>query len=144
MCAGGAGKSLRCSNIGGEFIKEIPNQLECAYCIRNYTHGGECGKPKFDERGCIVFKLDPRGCIRTGDFRMQIPIYFKFPPLGTWCDYWTLHGVETEIKVLKIRAIDWNKEKGCLVVHCTCDYYVNEYHDDYIEPNKKPVLKLIQ
>jgi len=121
----------------------IPNRLECAYCIRNYTHGGECQKPKYNDTGCLAFKADPKGCIREDDLKIEVPIYFNFPPLGVWGDSWTMNEVDTEIKIKYVKGISWNKRRGTLVLHCRCEYYVNEYHEDYKQPKKKPVLKLV-
>lgn len=122
---------------------KIPNELECAYCIRNYAHGGECKAPKYSHGGCLIFKLDSRGCIRHGDFRIAIPLYFNFPQLETWCDYWQINGVDTEIRIIKIYGIDWDTRRGELIVNCRCDYFINEYHKDYKEPDR-PRLKIIK
>ena len=124
-------------------MEKIPNHLECAYCIRSHMHGGECQKPRYDERGCLAFKPDPKGCIRRDDVKIEVPIYFDFRPLGTWDDSWAMNGVDTKIKIDRILGISWNKTKGTLIVHCRCEYYVNEYHEDYKKPKKKPVLKLV-
>jgi hypothetical protein len=56
---------------------------------------------------------------------------------------WATNGVDTKIKIDHILGISWNKAKGTLIVHCRCEYYVNEYHEDYKKPKKKPVLKLV-
>lgn len=125
-------------------IKDIPVKLQCAYCERNYSHGGECKNPKYLENGCLVFKPDPKGCIRTSDMSISIPLYFDFPPLNTWCDYWTMKGVDTEISVTKIHGIKWDAKKGLLILRVTCDYYINEFHDDYIETANKPNLKVVK
>jgi hypothetical protein len=127
-------------------MKEIPNKLQCAYCIRNRTHGGECTtqKPVCDEKGCLIFKPDERGCIRNTDLKIKIPLYHDFPLLNTWCDYWTIRGVDTEVKVNRIYGISWDNKKGNLVVHCNCDYFINEYHDDYKESDDKSILKIVK
>ncbi len=125
-------------------IKEIPNRLECAYCIRNSSHGGECRSPRNSDAGCLAFKPDPKGCIREIDLKIPIPLYHDIPPLGEWCDYWTINGKETEVRIDRIRALKWNTKSGYLIIHCRCDYYVNEYADDYIEPKEKPKLRLIK
>lgn len=38
-------------------MNKIPNRLECAYCVRHFTHGGECkGKGRNnDVSGCLIF-----------------------------------------------------------------------------------------
>ena len=50
-------------------LKDLPNRLECAYCKRNYKHGGECqGKStNRNEDGCLYFSMDEKGCIRNTD-----------------------------------------------------------------------------
>lgn len=127
-------------------MKEIPNRLQCAYCIRNYSHGGECqGKnTNSDLEGCLVFKADEKGCIRNSDFRISIALYKDFPLLNTWCDYWQLNEVDTEIRVKRIYGFKWDAKIGALIVSCNCDYYINEYHEDYEEPKQKPNLKIIK
>lgn len=128
-------------------MKQVPNRLECSYCIRNISHGGSCqGKNNSkDEIGCLVFKADEKGCIRNSDFKIGITLYNEIPKVGMWAKDWTMNGVETEIRIRKIYALDWNIKKGKLLVHCNCDYYENEYHEDYIEPTKsKPDLKIIK
>jgi len=124
-------------------MKEIPNHLECAYCIRNRSHGGECGKQKHDDKGCLIFKPDPRGCIRRSDLKIPIPLYGDIPPLNTWSDQWSMNNVDTEIRIVDIKGLYWDKKKGKLIIYCYCEYYVNEYHEDYVEPKKRPVLKLV-
>lgn len=126
-------------------MKEIPVQLQCAYCIRNNNHGGECiGKSAYDLSGCLIFKADEKGCIRNRDFKIRIALYQEFPLLDTWCDYWTLNGVDTLIRVKKIYGLEWDPKAGELIVQCNCDYYINEYHDDYKEPKQKPNLKIVK
>lgn len=134
-------------NKEGEYImKQIPIRLECAYCLRNSSHGGECsGKPSHnDEKGCLVFKVDTRGCIRSGCFSIGFPLYYEFLPLKTWWKNWQINNVETEIKINKIHGLNWDTKKGELIVHCDLEYFVNEYHEEYIEPVKKSHLKLIK
>lgn len=123
----------------------IPNRLQCAYCIRHYTHGGECsGSPNTDLKGCLVFKADSKGCIRNKDMIIEIPLYDEFPMIDTWSDKWTFNNVDTLIKINKIYGFKWDTKKGYLKVICNCNYYVNEFHEDYIEPNEKPILKIIK
>jgi len=122
---------------------DIPTRLQCYYCIRNYTHGGECTKPKRDDTGCLVFKADPRGCIRQEDIGLRIPLFYKLPPVGAWDKGWTMGGVDTEVRISRIYGIDWDQKKGKLILHCRCEHYVNEYHEDYKKPGKKPLLKLV-
>lgn len=125
-------------------IKDIPNYLECAYCIRNHSHGGECRSPKHSDKGCLGFKLDPKGCIRQTDMKIPVPLYHDFPQIGEWCDYWMVNGQETEVRIDFIRGIQWDSKKGYLIIRCRVDYYVNEYRDDYEELKSKPKLKLIK
>lgn len=127
-------------------MKTIPNRLQCSYCIRNYTHGGECSGKKvaYDEKGCMVFKADERGCIRNRDLNIKIPLYYDFPFLNTWTDEWTLNDVDTNIRILKIYGFKWDTKTGELIVSCNIDYFVNEYHEDYKEPKQKPNLKIIK
>jgi len=127
-----------------EAVQEIPARLECAYCIRNQCHGGECKKQHhfdYNEKNCLVFKMDPRGCIREGNTTISIPLYENIPPLNVWSDDWVLCDVETAIRILEIKALNWNAKKGCLVIHCRFEYYINEYHPDY---SKKAMLKLVK
>ena len=128
----------------GGNIKGIPNYLECAYCLRNRSHGGECVVDKYNNTGCLAFKPDPRGCIREIDLKIPIPLYHDIPPLEEWCDYWTVNERDTEIRIKKIRALKWDAKSGYLIIHCSCQYYINEYAQDYQEPKSKPKLKLIK
>lgn len=127
-------------------MKPIPNRLECAYCIRNNSHGGECSSQRspYDEKGCLIFKPDERGCIRNDDIKIPVPLYHDFPLLNTWCNDWQYKGVDTEIKINRIYGLRWNGKKGLLIVYCNCDYFVNEYHENYEETKDKPILKLIK
>jgi hypothetical protein len=92
----------------------------------------------------MVFKPDPRGCIRADDLKINIPLYKEIPPLRTWWDEWSVGGVDTDIKIDYIKGIKWDKKRGYLVLHCKCEYYINEYHEDYKQPEKKPCLKIIK
>lgn len=127
-------------------MKEIPNRLQCAYCLRNRTHGGECSSQQspYGERGCLIFKPDERGCIRNADLRIELPLYHDFPLLNTWCDYWEYRGVDTEIKINRIYGFKWDSKRGYLIVSCNCDYFVNEYHENYEEPKEKPYLRIVK
>lgn len=128
-------------------MKEIPIMLECAYCIRNLRHGGECGgKMNPPAQGCLAFKLDPRGCIRSMSATLQVPIYYEFPLVGVWNNEFNLGDRETELKITHIRGIRWDKRKGYLGVICEIEYYVNDFSEDYAEPTdeKKPILKLVK
>lgn len=127
-------------------MKDVPNKLQCAYCLRSHAHGGECNKQRsqYDESGCLVFKPDERGCIRNTDLKIELPLYHDFPLLNTWCDYWKYKGVDTEIKINRIYGFKWDKQRGTLIVHCNCDYFENEYHENYVEIQEKPKLKVIK
>ncbi|WP_040328575.1 hypothetical protein [Clostridium ihumii] len=122
----------------------IPCRLECAYCVRNYKQGGECSGKKNNETGCLIFKQNPLGCIRNKDFMIPIPLYQELQPLDTWCDDWTLNGVDTRIKIKRIQGVKWNSKKGYLLLYCNCDYYVNEFDEGYKESNNKPKLRIIK
>jgi hypothetical protein len=127
-------------------MEKIPNRIQCAYCIRHYSHGGECQgkKTNSDIEGCLVFKIDEKGCIRNSDFKIGIPLYRDFPLLNTWCDNWQIYGVDTELRVKKIYGFKWNTKTGELIVNCNCDYYINEYHENYEEPKNKTIFKIIK
>lgn len=129
---------------GKREVEMIPVRLQCAYCIRNHTHGGECQRPKFDDIGCLAFKADPKGCIRHENTRIRVPLFYKLPPLHTWDNNWTIGGVDTEISIVHIYGIDWDKKKCQLIIHCRCEYYINEYHEDYKQPSTKPKLELVR
>jgi hypothetical protein len=90
-----------------------------------------------------VFKPDPKGCIRDGDLKLKIPLYHNIPPMKTWDDSWTMGGIDTEIRIERIIGLDWDTRKGTLIIYCRCSYYINEFHEDYKKPQKKPVLKLV-
>ena len=125
-------------------MKEIPNQLQCAYCIRNKRYGGECIVKNNPIAGCLIFRADERGCIRNADFKLPFPLYHEIPPLKTWSDDWQIGGIDTEVKINWINHLDWDTKRGILIVYCNCDYFVNEYHDDYKTPKEKPNLKIIK
>jgi len=127
-------------------MKIIPNRLQCAYCIRNRTHGGECTSQESprDEKSCLVFKVDERGCIRNKDLKIPVALYSETPMLDRWCNGYELHGVETELRIRRIHHLSWDKQSGYLYIHCNCDYFVNEYHENYEEPKNKPNLKIIR
>lgn len=125
-------------------MAEIPSRLQCAYCLRNQTHGGECEKRKFDDIGCLIFKIDPKGCIRSGDLKIPLPLYKALPPIGKWMDDYTVYGVDTLIRITRIWGLSWDTKKGYLIIHASCDYYVNEYSKKYKKESNKPDLKIIK
>lgn len=124
-------------------MKEIPSQLQCAYCIRNSSHGGECHTDK-NVSGCLVFKADEKGCIRNGDRIIRFPLYRSIPPLNIWNDGWTLNKVSTEIRIKRIYSLDWDTNAGELLVSCNVDYYINEYHEDFKEEKKNNYLRIVK
>lgn len=125
-------------------MKPIPNKLECAYCVRNRSHGGECGRKDFpDDKGCLAFKADERGCIRNTNTTVEVPINGQLPLIGEWDDSWALNGLDTEIRILRICQLNWDAKQGKLIIVCNCDYYINDFADDYIE-DKKPIFKIIK
>jgi hypothetical protein len=125
-------------------MKEIPVKLQCAYCQRNQSHGGECRRNKFDDTGCLAFQPDPKGCIRNKDTRIHVPLYYNFPPLNTWCNDFTVGDLDSEVNVRRIHGFNWNTKSGELIVCCNIDYYINEYHENYKDPRDKPVLKVVK
>lgn len=129
-------------------MKPIPNVLECAYCKRNYTHGGEChGKDFNSQQGCLGFKADERGCIRNKNVVIEVPIFSPIPQLFQfWDRNYQIDGRDTEIYINKIYMLSWDKQRGLLLIHCNCNYYINEFADDFKEStgNNKPVLRAIE
>ncbi len=126
-------------------MKDIPNRLECAYCIRNYSHGGECRKDDYSDKGCLAFKADPRGCIRKTNLVLPVPLYMDVPAIDEWTgDRWDINGMNTEVCITHIRKLSWDTKRGYLNIHCRCSYYINEYSEDYVEKKEKPKLKLIK
>lgn len=128
-------------------MKDIPVRLECYYCIRAVTHGGQCsGKNNSPAQGCLAFKADPRGCIRSTHATLQIPIYHEIPLPGVWTDEFELNDKETELKITYIRGIGWDNRKGYLKVKCDINYWENDFAEDYQDSKDtmKPVLKLVK
>lgn len=117
--------------------------LECAYCKRSYRHGGECGT-KDKNQGCLYFQLDEKGCIRRADLKIPFRLYQDIPHVNMWDDGWELYGNSTEIKIIKIYGLNWDKAKGLLYVGADCEYYINEFCDGFIKDKNKPKLKLIK
>lgn len=113
-------------------------KVQCAYCIRNMQHGGECNG-KQDFKSCTLFKQDPRGCIRNRDTILEVPLFFEFTPLNVWSNDWELNGHDTEVKIKRIYGLNWDK-RGKLIVYCNIDYYVN----DFEEKGDRPVFKVIE
>lgn len=127
-------------------MKEIPTRLQCAYCLRNHQHGGECYSQKFNDTGCLAFSLDPKGCIRETDLKITVPLYREIPVINTWSDGWEIHGVETEVNITTIRNLKWDTKRGNLIIYCRCAYYINEYHENYIskDDDNKPKLRIVK
>lgn len=126
-------------------MKHVPNKLECAYCKRNSSHGGECYDNKIcSDSGCMLYKPDERGCINNKDFNISFGLYHEVPLLNTWTDGWTFRGVETEIRINRIQGLTWDTKGGYLEVHCNCDIFINEYHDDYVETPQRPKLTIVK
>lgn len=125
-------------------MEKIPAMLECSYCLRSRSHGGECRSDGDRRNGCLAFKLDPRGCIRSGNFKIPFKLYGEIPPLKTWCKGWLINEVSTEIKITNIYALKWDTKKGYLNIYCEVYYFINEYHEDYVEPKEKPDLIIVK
>lgn len=131
-------------------MKNVPNRLECAYCTRNRNKGGECStrtystKEYSDLQGCLAFKADKRGCIRTKDFRVLIPMYQEFPFVDSWTTDFLVDDNSNPVKINKIYGITWDSRGGNIAVHCNCDFFVNEYANDYKDENKEPMLRLVK
>ncbi|ALB44027.1 hypothetical protein [Clostridium beijerinckii] len=126
--------------------KDLPNRLECAYCKRNYKHGGECqGKiTNRNEDGCLYFSMDEKGCIRNTDQSIPFNLYSDIPPIGMWRDGWIIYNQDTKIRINKIYALSWNERKGLLYVKCNFDYFINEFSENYKKETNKPNLKVIK
>ena len=126
--------------------QDLPNRLECAYCQRSHKHGGECiGKSvNRSEEGCLYFKMDEKGCIRNADSSIPFSLYSEIPPLGMWKDGWVIYNQDTQIRINKIYALNWNERKGVLYVKCNYDYYINEFGEGYKNKSSKPNLKVIK
>jgi len=123
---------------------KIPDNLECAYCKRNPDRGGECRREKFNQIiGCLAFDYDQRGCIRSGDMTLPIPIYQEIEAIGMWWTGWEYKGIETEIRVRKIFGFKWDVKAGLLFIKCGCDYFVNEYDMGY-QKETKPKLTVLK
>jgi hypothetical protein len=125
-------------------MKEIPSRLQCAYCLRNHTHGGECYHQKFSDTGCLAFSLDEKGCIREQDIKITVPLYRDIPQINVWNDGWEMNGVETKVKISRIQNLNWDIKKGNLIIYCNCIYYVNEFHESYKDGDNKPKLRIIK
>lgn len=124
---------------------DIPTRLECAYCIRSESHGGECTGKKNNEQGCLIFKRDPKGCIRRADLKIPFKLYDNIPPLKFWeNDKWVVYGKDTSIKIHSIKHLSWEKGAGILYVHADCSYYVDEFSHEYEKEQNKPKLKVIK
>jgi hypothetical protein len=129
-------------------MEKVPVMLECAYCIRSRSHGGECTNDRNRNNGCLAFKLDPRGCIRDATGRLSFPLFYDIPPENVWDDNWTVHGKDSQIRIDHIYAIKWDKTKGYLIIHCRYSYFINEF-DEEVKKNKdrsemKAKLKVIK
>jgi len=126
--------------------KDLPNRLECAYCQRYRTHGGECqGKDiNRNETGCLYFMIDQKGCIRKADSSIPFALFSEIPPLGMWKSGWVVYDQDTEIRINKIYGLSWNERKGLLYVKCNYDYYINEFSEGYKKESNKPILKVIK
>lgn len=126
-------------------MERMPTELECAYCIRNTNRGGECPQGKKNNSyGCMIFKPDPRGCIRWGYFEIPFPLFKEIPSLNTWNKGWYINEVDTEIKITNIREVKWDREKQKIIICCDLNYFINEYHEDYKDPMEKPKLRVIK
>ncbi|WP_417203737.1 hypothetical protein [Acetoanaerobium sticklandii] len=123
-------------------MKHIPNKLECSYCARNLTHGGECKSPAYSDRGCMAFKMDERGCIKKCNGRIEFPINYTIPMVGEWRNDFENRGIDTSIKINRIIGIDWNSRKGTIIIICEFEYFENEFHENFVK--KKPALKIVK
>jgi hypothetical protein len=98
----------------------IPEQLECEYCERNKTHGGECQIVKKETPdGCVAFKEDERGCIKQSSAWLSIPLYHNMPPVGIWMEN-RYDGFE-HLRITQIKGIDWDQDN--LKLACEFDYF---------------------
>jgi hypothetical protein len=125
-------------------MTNIPVMLECAYCRRSCSHGGECER-RNNNQGCLYFKLDPRGCIRREEIKIPFNLFEDIPPLDTWeSGRWTIYGNETDIKINRIKALKWDQKRGLIYVYADCSYFINEFSDEYKKEQNKPKLKIIK
>lgn len=122
-------------------MKDIPNKLECSYCARNLTHGGECKSPTYSDRGCMAFKMDDRGCIKKSNGRIEFPINHPIPMVGEWCNDFENNGIDTSIRINKIIGVIWSKNATIILI-CEFEYFENEFHDSF--DKKKPILKIVK
>lgn len=124
-------------------MKDIPAHLECAYCERNRNVGGEC---KSSERlnGCLAFKMNPLGCIKSTTTRMVLPLFYEVPKVGIWTDEFTWRDKDTKLKIDRILNIGWDSKKGLIEIDVEIKYFENDFADDYQEPSKQHKLKLIK
>lgn len=125
-------------------MSDIPARLECSYCIRHQSHGGECYMNISSKGGgCLAFKQDPKGCIRNTTKRLKFPLYRTIPRINEWESNWQVNGVDSAIRIKKIRGIDWDVKQGMIEIIVDIDYYVNEYSEDY-KTYSKPDLKIVE
>lgn len=125
-------------------MTDIPNSLQCSYCVRSKLHGGECNQKIYsNEKSCLIFNLDKKGCIRNKDFQISIPLFYEIPLLNVWNDDFQIDGIDTEIKIKHIYGLSWDKTNRFLIIHCNIDYYVNEFLYNYKDNNFK-FLKVIK
>lgn len=125
-------------------MKEILSRLQCAYCLRNHTHGGECYHQKFNDTGCLAFIADEKGCIREEDINIIVPLYRDIPQINVWNDGWEMNGVETKVIISRVQSLKWDTKKGSLIICCRCNYYINEYHENFKAGNEKPKLRIVK
>lgn len=128
-------------------MAQIPSNLEYSYCIRHRDHGGECKIPHniiaSGGGGCLGFKQDPKGCIRHKTVWLKFPLYFDLPTVGLWCDDFMVGGLDSSIRINRIRNVKWETQKGRLMILSDIDFYVNEFSKQFKEKESKPVLKMV-
>jgi len=109
----------------------IPTNLQCGYCIRNRTSGGEC-RETFKRDACLAFKRNPLGAIRTNKGELRFPVNYNIPPIGIWDENRELLGrFDTKVRITKIIKVKF--EDGELVLHCEFDYYMDDFNEEIKE-----------
>jgi len=115
---------------------------ECAICIKQTRHGGECqGRHSFNP--CLLFEKDPRGELKHMDTYMKIPFGRNIPELNKDFEA-TIGGIDKTLMVLKFGKIEWERNKKGAILGVKIEMEIMYWTEENGVITKKPKLRLVK
>ena len=116
---------------------------ECAICIKQMRHGGEC-HGKWSANPCLLFERDPRGELKLMDTFLIVPFGRDIPELNKEFTEVTLSGIDKTITVTKFKKIKWERDKKGALMGVIISMEIMYWTEENGVITKKPKLKLVK